>query len=890
MAEEKKNELIFSLHDNMTNELICSGNASIYIIKDGKKIVIANKKLTIFPTKVEIEEKYLREKLYIELLDNPAYKPSPFPDPNIATIPICFCRQSLIQSVRFIPKGTYIGIVKAYGSEMGILNSKEEVYLSNWKDETISIAKDQTITLKAFLFSSVNEKGKKKSSNRFFLNNDDIENSYSENIYWAFTIVDNIAGFKTVINPNSSSSTDANHTTNQTNTSNNQTANTTDNNTNASNDSNNPNINNIIDIDTSALTRKIVDSNGEYLYLNQKQTNNKYSIKNIETLDKELDYNLLKQFKIYKLMKSGEEVTGHTINFKLSDVISDDLLNTEGFLDRFCIIFFAYIKEDNQNSNNTDNNAIEVKYYSGKDSVPSIELKMVANKYSMVFDGYNLELYKNGKYIKNFEAKLMLDGKYIDHDSFPFMPLSKQKYIGLDDLYICKPSAFNKVNYVTNQVTDIAHKIMDSFKNNKISDNATTNNMPLDNATSNSIVLDNATTINTTNNNLNNVNYNQDNDSLITNYIRTYMNMLSLSEPQYSIISNDNQKKDNTKNNTGTNTKGSINYIIDEKILHDKNIILQNLHQTNSSNDNGYTKIKNDMIKLNNSILLSSNNFKSLILMVNFQSDILVKFIYQPKYVIEVTRYKEKYNYDTSTSEGRYGATYGVFAVYVYYMGEKFLLDSVIDVYNSKYKDDENKVIDKDNIIRENIEELNKFVNDFKNHDSIKTDMYEKDLQNKATYGNLIYGGYTMEPAGPDCMTSNLKRRIPEGHYKGKFSTVDGVSHQNNTMRLYNDTLNQYRGILVHAGTKDIYFTTGCVLVSSQSYITGNDYKTKSQNTKNLLYNLYLFLYNIAIAPKENKANNKLSQKKYNKPLEKGKELSQYINVVIRNKFEKFGE
>ena len=69
-------------------------------------------------------------------------------------------------------------------------------------------------------------------------------------------------------------------------------------------------------------------------------------------------------------MKSGEEVTGHTINFKLSDVISDDLLNTEGFLDRFCIIFFAYIKEDNQNSNNTDNNAIEVKYYSGKDSVP----------------------------------------------------------------------------------------------------------------------------------------------------------------------------------------------------------------------------------------------------------------------------------------------------------------------------------------------------------------------------------------------------------------------------------------------------------------------------------------------------------------------------------------
>ena len=81
--------------------------------------------------------------------------------------------------------------------------------------------------------------------------------------------------------------------------------------------------------------------------------------------------------------------------------------------------------------------------------------------------------------------------------------------------------------------------------------------------------------------------------------MRTYMNMLSLSEPQY------NTEKNSTKKNTdtGSNTKISINYIIDEKILHDKNIILQNLHQTNSSNDNGYTKIKNDMIKLNNSIL-----------------------------------------------------------------------------------------------------------------------------------------------------------------------------------------------------------------------------------------------------------------------------------------------
>ena len=442
MAEEKKNELIFSLHDNMTNELICSGNASIYIIKDGKKIVIANKKLTIFPTKVEIEEKYLREKLYIELLDNPAYKPSPFPDPNIATIPICFCRQSLIQSVRFIPKGTYIGIVKAYGSEMGILNSKEEVYLSNWEDETISIAKDQTITLKAFLFYNVDnvEKGKKKSSNRFFLNNDDIENSYSENIYWAFTISNNIFSYKTVDKRDKLKTISATLT-----------------------------LNNTQDRDIRKFSEKT-------------QLNNHH---------------------VYKLMRAGKEVTGHTINFSLSDIFSDNLLKNESLRENYYITFFAYEIEEKDK--------IVITYNKTTDNLPLKQLKIVSNKYSMVFDGYNLKLYENEKYIKNFEAKLMLDGKYIDHDSFPFMSLSKQKYIGLDDLYTCKLSAFNKVNYVTNQVTDIAHKIMDSFKNNKISDNATTNN--------------------TTNNNLNNTNYSQDNDSLITHYIRTYINMLSLGKP-----------------------------------------------------------------------------------------------------------------------------------------------------------------------------------------------------------------------------------------------------------------------------------------------------------------------------------------------------------------------
>ena len=821
MAEEKKNgksiEITFKLKDHLTNTGI--GNAEIELYsKTGNKFSKKGKSSNNGIVKITIDEEDLKKKLYVKLVQSDDYYEYPFPNSTLPTYAICY-RRDRTQEIRFLSKRCVVGIVKAYNHQIGSIYSSESEYLSNWQDEILTIDKEQTITLKAFIVSNISEEGIREPNGRYFLNNSDKEEDISC-IKWAFKITTNTKGFK---------------------------------------------------IDTQATPLQVISAS---ITLNN------------ETKQDTTKFNTIEQINtnnIYKLMKSGKEVTGHTIDFRLSDIFTENLIK-ESSLYKYYIVFFAYEFEEDKN--------IVVEYDSSEDNLPLKQLKIVTNKYSMVFDGYNLELYENGKYIKNFEAKLMLDGKNIDHDSFPFMPLSEQKYIGLDDLYICKLSAFNKVNYVTNQVTDIAHKIMDSVKNNKISDNATTNNMPLDNATSNSIVLDNATTINTTNNNLNNANYSQDNDFLITHYMRTYMNMLSLSEPQY------NTEKNSTKKNTdtGSNTKISINYIIDEKILHDKNIILQNLHQTNSSNDNGYTKIKNDMIKLNNSILLSSNNFKSLILMVNFQSDILVKFIYQPKYVIEVTRYKEKYNYDTSTLKGRYGATYGVFAVYVYYMGEKFLLDSVIDVYNSKYKDDENKVIDTANIIRENIEELNRFVNDFKNHDSIKTDMYEKDLQNKATYGNLIYGGYTMEPAGPDCMTSNLKRRIPEGHYKGKLRKYDSKKvtkknrHKHLTMNLYSDMVRAERFILVHAGTKDISFTTGCVLVSSQSYITGNDNITKSQNTKNLLYNLYLFLYNIAIAPKENKANNKLSKKNENKPLEKDKELSQYINVVIRNKFEKFGE
>ena len=533
MAEEKLVELSFDILDHITNKRITDGKVQLFIFdNNGNKKNIQNIKLTNTdkPSTVKVDIQYVRQRVYIEL-ESSGYRSTPFPNPYVSTIILLFMRHGLVQKVRFVPKDFYIGIVKAYGKRL-CLNSKQSDYLLNWRNETISIAKDQEITLKAYLMYN-------KDNIRNFIEASDYEESISNQVHWAFTISNNIFSYKTVDNRNK--------------------------------------------LNTISAT----------LTLNNAQDRDIRKFSEITQLN-----NSINNHHVYKLMRAGKEVTGHTINFSLSDIFSDNLLKNESLRETYYITFFAYEIEEKDK--------IVITYNKTTDNLPLKQLKIVSNKYSMVFDGYNLELYENGKYIKNFEAKLMLDGKNIDHDSFPLMPLSEQKYIGLDDLYTCKLSAFNKVNYVTNQVTDIAHKIMDSFKNNKISDNATTNNMPLDNATSNSIVLDNATTNNTTNNNLNNTNYSQDNDSLITHYMRTYMYMLSLSEPQY------NTEKNSTKKNTdtGSNTKISINYIIDEKILHDKNIILQNLHQTNSSNDNGYTKIKNDMIKLNNSILLSSNNFK----------------------------------------------------------------------------------------------------------------------------------------------------------------------------------------------------------------------------------------------------------------------------------------
>ena len=723
MAEEKKNgksiEIAFKLKDHLTNTGI--GNAEIQLYsKTDSKFSKKDKSSNNGIVKITIDEEDLKKKLYVKINKTSVYYPYPYPNDKLPTYAVCYKKK--VQEVRFLSKKCIIGIVKAYNHQIGSIYSSESEYLSNWQDEILTIDKEQTITLKAFIVSNISEEGIREPNGRYFLNNSELEDEFSANIYWAFTIVDNIAGF---------SSSD----------------------------------------ESNSLRRDIDDKgNGMYLYLHEEgevtktiqQKNNTKTIQNLDTFDKHLNRNSLQQFKIYKLMKSGEEVTGHTINFKLSDVLSKELLNGSNFLDRYCIIFFAYIKEDNQNSKNTDNNTIEVKYYSGKDSVPSIELKMVANKYSMVFDGYHLELYKNGKYVESYNARLTENGNLRKREEFKFTQKD-----GIDDLYKCEAKLRSKV--VDNMLRRVLYLKPDS-----------------------------------------------DNNDVISNFI--------VDNVMLSNIENQLKPKKDSDNNNQSNTQNNIT----SKVIH-----------------------------------ISSIDFIKLWHKIQFQSDILVKFIYQPKYVIEVTRYKEKYNYDTSTLKGRYGATYGVFAVYVYYMGEKFLLDSVIEAYNEA-----NKLNNNIKLTNDNIEEIQNFIKNSNNYNLIQTKTNIK-LQGKESYGNLSYGGYTMESVGPDNITSGVKRRLPEGHYKGVFHNSD-THYKNNTMKLYNDLVSSGRAILIHAGTNYIEYTTGCVLVSDLSY--EKTYKKEysfpqSKDKKDLLYQLYKTI--------TNKFTNKLYK---------------HINVVIRNKFGIFGE
>lgn len=735
MAEEKKNEVMFSLYDNITNALICRGNVSIYIIKDSKKVVIANKKLTLFPIKLEIEEKYLKEKLYIELLDNPDYLPHPFPDPKLSTIPICFSRHSLVQTIRFIPKGTYIGIVKAYGKEMGILNSKEEVYLSNWKDETISISKAQTITLKAFLFSRVDDTGVISDTSRYFLNNDNLEDSHSKNIHWAFTISKNIFSYKTVSKRSELKTISATTT-----------------------------LNNTVD--------------GE--------------------IGKFSDIKQIKEEYVYKLIQLGKEVTGHTICFNLSYICTESLLMNKAFLDKYYIMFFAYeFKED-------DNLAIN--YNKTSDNLPLKQLKIASNKYSMVFDGYHLELYNNGNYIQSFK---------------------------IEDSNLINLILNNQIKYNTGTKNNVNYMFKYSLHMQPIQNIYLINNMSLYQ--------------------INLIPYEENNNF-------TYKNIVDIGASY--------DKNDEYNYAVGNQSCSKSEYERQKYFGNEK-----------STNYNSCSDIKDSNML---SIFLSAYSYKCLMTEIYQKTDILVKYIHKPQYIIEVTRYKEVYNsaIDSRYIKERYGATYGVFAIYVYYEGEKYLLDSIVkSMDNDKEKNIYDKIIldeiDKNNNPKKveveslNLTLVNNYISIQKNRNKVKNIMNTIDLQNKESYGDLKYGGYTMEPSGPDNITEGVKRRIPEGHYKGMFHGSND-HYKNNTMKIYSDLVRSGRAILIHAGKKSIIDTEGCILVSSKSYETDNKSLNVSLLKKELLHAFY-----------------KTLKQHYN---DKEYKLHKYVNIVIRNNFGLFGE
>lgn len=471
---------------------------------------------------------------------------------------------------------------------------------------------------------------------------------------------------------------------------------------------------------------------------------------------------------IYKLMKSCEEITGHTINFRLSDIMSSKLLKENNLYDRYYIVFFSYVLFE-------DENEVSLYYNKQEDDLSMIELKIVSNKYSMIFDGYNLELYKNGKYLDKYSARLTNNGRLVN-DIFS-VPSTVNRN-GLDDLYRCEAKLVSKM------VDNMLRRVL---------------------------------------------------------YLRPYS------------ISNES------------------NYEVTDFIVDNIKLIdLENQLNTKKTKENIYNKV----------IHISSIDYIKLWHKIQFQNDVLVKFMYQPRYVIEVTRYREVYNSDLSDNYigKRFGATYGVFAIYVYVNGEKYLLDSIDRAM--ALQNIENRTITVSGTSKGgqagepitclNASLVNEFISIPINQSQVKELMNGIDFKSEATYSDLIYGGYTMEPAGPDNLTMDVKRRIPEGHYKGKFHTSN--SHwKDNTMDIYNDMFIADRYILVHAGTNNLENTTGCILVSKYLYGTHHNVKLKnSKEKKELLYGFYKSLNNT-----DNRNNI---------------ELEQYINLVLRNNFNMLGE
>ncbi len=79
--------------------------------------------------------------------------------------------------------------------------------------------------------------------------------------------------------------------------------------------------------------------------------------------------------------------------------------------------------------------------------------------------------------------------------------------------------------------------------------------------------------------------------------------------------------------------------------------------------------------------------------------------------------------------------------------------------------------------------------------------------------GELLLSGYTLEPAGDDCITPGRDLRIPQGKYEVSWDYSPRFGRVLAT--LFNDKVSKTRRILIHAGNypKD---TLGCILLGSK--------------------------------------------------------------------------
>lgn len=80
--------------------------------------------------------------------------------------------------------------------------------------------------------------------------------------------------------------------------------------------------------------------------------------------------------------------------------------------------------------------------------------------------------------------------------------------------------------------------------------------------------------------------------------------------------------------------------------------------------------------------------------------------------------------------------------------------------------------------------------------------------------GALLQKGFTLEPAGPDTVTPNQDRRIPEGTYKTIW--YQSPKYKMKLANLYNDKVPVTRRILIHIGNygED---TEGCILLGNST-------------------------------------------------------------------------